>query len=326
MRANRIMIDRPGGPEVLRYEAYDVPDPGPREAVVRQTAIGLNYIDIQHRTGRYPLPAYPAPIGMEAAGIVEAVGADVSGVKAGDRVVYASGPIGAYADRRCVPTERLVKLPSAIPETAGAAAFLKGLTAQYLLFTTYPVKRGDTILIHAAAGGVGLIACQWAKHLGAKVIGTVGTAEKAELARRHGCDVAIIYTQEDFVAAIRRETGGRGVPVVYDSVGKDTFEKSLLCLAPRGVLASFGTASGPIPPLDVFRLNTLGSLYVTSPAFNTHTQDPDELRARADQLFDVLASRVVKVEIGATYKLADAARAQADLQARKTTSTNILVP
>ena len=326
MRANRIVIDRPGGPEVLRLEATEVLAPASREAVIRQTAIGLNYIDIQHRTGRYPLPAYPSPIGMEAAGIVEAVGADVSNLKTGDRVVYGSGPIGAYADRRCVPTDRLVKLPAGIPETVAAAAFLKGLTAHYLLFTTYPVKRGDTILIHAAAGGVGLIVCQWAKHLGAHVIGTVGTAEKAELARRHGCDVAVVYTQEDFVAAVRRETGGRGVPIVYDSVGKDTFENSLRCLAPRGILASFGTASGPIPPFDLFRLNTMGSLYVTSPAFNTHTQDPDELRRRAGQLFDALTSGMVKVEIGATYKLADAARAQADLQARRTSGANILVP
>jgi NADPH2:quinone reductase len=326
MRANRIVIDRPGGPEVLRLEAVDVPAPASREAVIRQTAIGLNYIDIQHRTGRYALPAYPAPIGMEAAGIVEAVGPDVPDLKPGDRVAYASGPIGAYADRRCVPTERLVKLPAGLSETIAAAALLKGLTAHYLLFTTYPVKRGDTILIHAAAGGVGLIVCQWAKHLGARVIGTVGTAEKAELARRHGCDVPVIYTQEDFAAAVKRETGGRGVPIVYESVGKDTFENSLRCLAPRGILASFGTASGPIPPFDLFRLNTMGSLYVTSPAFTTHTQDPHELRQRASQLFDVLASGVVKIEIGATYKLADAARAQADLQARKTSGTNILVP
>lgn len=326
MHANRIVIVRPGGPEILRYEPCDVGGPGAREALIRQTAIGLNFIDIQHRTGRYPLPAYPAPIGMEAAGIVEAVGPEVRDLAAGDRVVYASGPIGAYADRRCMPADRLVKLPPALPDDVAAGAFLKGLTAHYLLFTTYPVKRGDTILIHAAAGGVGLIVCQWAKHLGARVIGTVGTAAKAELARRHGCDVPVIYTQEDFVAAVKRETGGRGVPVVYDSVGKDTFEGSLQCLAPRGVLASFGSASGPIPPLDVFRLNTLGSLYVTSPAFNTHTQDRDQLVQRASALFDVLISGAVRIGIGHAYRLAEAARAQADLQARKTTSTNILVP
>lgn len=326
MRAKRIIIVQPGGPEVLRYEPYDVAEPGPREALIRHDAVGLNYIDIQHRSGRYPLPSYPSPIGLEAAGAIEAVGSEVRDLKPGDRVVYASGPIGAYADLRCMPADRLVKLPGPISDSVAAGAFLKGLTAHYLLFTTYPVKRGDTILIHAAAGGVGLILCQWARHLGARVIGTVGTEEKAEVARRHGCDVPVIYTREDFVGVVKRETGGRGVPVVYDSVGKDTFESSLRCLAPRGILASFGTASGPIPPFDLFRLNTLGSLYVTSPAFNTHTQERGELLERAQALFDVLTSGAVRVEIGHAYPLAEAGRAQADLQARKTTSTNILVP
>ncbi len=326
MRANRVVITTPGPPSVLRYEQYEVAAPAPQEVVIRQTAIGLNYIDIQHRTGRYPLPRYPSPIGTEGAGIVEAVGAGVDTFEPGDRVVYSAMPIGAYADWRLMPADRLVKLPAQIPDSLAAGIFTKGITAHYLIFTTYAVKRGDTILVHAAAGGVGLILCQWAKDLGATVIGTVGTEQKAELARSHGCDATIVYTKEDFVAAVRHLTRGAGVAVVFDSVGKDTFEKSLRCLAPRGLLVSFGTASGPISPFDIFELNRLDSLYITSPAFVTHTRDRKELLRRAEALFRVIAEGVVRAKVGRTYPLAEAVRAHEDLQARRTTGFNILSP
>jgi NADPH2:quinone reductase len=326
MSAHRIVMTSPGPPEVLRYEEYAPPAPGADEVLLRQTAIGLNYIDIQHRSGRYPLPHYPSPIGTEAAAVVEAVGSDVRDLAPGDRVAYSSFPIGAYADRRVMPADRLVKLPDGLADDVAAAIMTKGLTAHYLLFTTFAVKRGDTILVHAAAGGVGLILCQWAKHLGATIIGTVGSAEKAALARHHGCDHPIVYTSEDFAVAVKRLTGGQGVPVVYDSVGRDTFEQSLTCLAPRGTLVSFGTASGPIPPFDLFRLNGLGSLYVTSPAFVTHTKERGELLGRAAQLFAAVTDGIVRVEIGQRYGLAEAARAHADLQARRTRGASILLP
>jgi NADPH:quinone reductase len=326
VRANRIVMGSPGPPSVLRYEQYDIATPGPHEVLIRQTAIGLNYIDIQHRTGRYPLPHYPSPIGMEGAGIIEAIGEGVDTFKPGDRVVYSSGPIGAYADLRLMTADRVVPLPAAIPDSVAAGVFTKGITAHYLIFTTFAVKAGDTILVHAAAGGVGLILCQWAKHLGATVIGTVGTEQKAELARAHGCDATIVYSKEDFVGAVRRLTDGKGVAAVFDSVGKDTFEKSLRCLAPRGLLASFGTASGPIASFDVFELNRLDSLYVTSPAYVTHTRDRTELLRRADALFGAIEAGIVKVKVGRTYPLADAARAHEDMQARRTTGVGILVP
>jgi NADPH2:quinone reductase len=326
LQARRVVIIRPGGPEVLRHETYEVGAPGPREVLIRQTAIGLNYIDLHHRTGRYQLPGYPSPIGLEAAGVVEAVGGAVQELAPGDRVAYSAPPIGAYADWRCVPVDHLVRLPPSISSELAAGILTKGLTAQYLVFTTYVVKPGDVVLVHAAAGGVGLILCQWAAHLGATVIGTVGSAEKAALARAHGCAHAIVPSEEDFAAAVRRLTDGKGVPVVYDSVGQDTFEGSLRCLAPCGLLVSFGTASGPIPPLDLFRLNTLGSLYVTSPAFVTHTSDRAELLARADQLFAAIDSGVLRVAISRRYPLAEAATAQEDLRARRTTGTSILLP
>jgi NADPH:quinone reductase len=326
MRATRIVFDSPGPPSVLRCEEHDVANPGPREALIRQTAIGLNYIDIQHRSGRYPLPHYPSPIGMEGAGTVEAIGAEVDVVKPGDRVVYSSMPIGAYADLRLMPADRLVPLPPTIPDTLAAAVFTKGITAQYLIFTTFPLKAGDTILVHAAAGGVGLILCQWARHLGARVIGTAGTERKAEIARAHGCDAAIVYTAEDFVGAVERLTQGKGVAAVLDSVGKDTFEKSLRCLSPRGLLVSFGTASGPIPPFDIFELNRLDSLYVTSPAFVTHTRERKELLRRADAVFSAVAAGIVQAKVDRTYPLAEAAQAHADLQARRTSGVSILLP
>jgi len=326
VRANRIVISSPGPPSVLRYEQHDIAAPAPHEVLIRQTAIGLNYIDIQHRIGRYPLPRYPSPIGMEGAGIIDAIGAEVHAFKPGDRVVYSSMPIGAYADLRIMPADRLVPLPPTIPDSFAAGIFTKGITAHYLIFTTFAVKAGDAILVHAAAGGVGLILCQWAKHLGAMVIGTVGTEQKAEVARAHGCDATIVYSTEDFVGTVRRLTQGNGVAAVFDSVGKDTFEKSLRCLAPRGLLVSFGTASGPIAPFDIFELNQLGSLYVTSPAFLTHTRDRTELLRRADALFGAIAAGVVKIKVGRTYPLAAAAQAHEDLQARRTTGISILVP
>jgi NADPH:quinone reductase len=326
VRANRIVISSPGPASVLRYEQHDIAAPTAHEVLIRQTAIGLNYIDIQHRTGRYPLPRYPSPIGMEGAGIIDAIGDEVHGFRPGDRVVYSSMPIGAYADLRLMPADRLVPLPATIPDSFAAGIFTKGITAHYLIFTTFAVKPGDAILVHAAAGGVGLILCQWAKHLGAMVIGTVGTEQKAEVARAHGCDATIVYTTEDFVGAVRRLTQGNGVAAVFDSVGKDTFEKSLRCLAPRGLLVSFGTASGPIAPFDIFELNRLDSLYVTSPAFVTHTRDRSELLRRANALFGAIAAGVVKIKVGRTYPLADAAQAHEDLQARRTTGLSILVP
>jgi NADPH:quinone reductase len=326
MQGRRIVMAEPGPPAVLRLESYEVGDPGPGEVRLKQTAIGLNYIDIQHRTGRYPLPSYPSPIGMEAAGVVEAVGAGVGEFRPGDRVAYSSAPIGAYADLRLMPADRLVAIPEDLSDETAAAIFTKGLTAHYLLFTTYPVKRGDTILVHAAAGGVGLLLCQWAKHLGARVIGTAGSPGKAAIACANGCDETILYREQDVVAVVRKLTGGKGVPVVYDSVGKDTIEASLKCLAPRGLLVSFGTASGPIPPFDLFRLNTLGSLYVTSPAFLTHTSDRRELLAGAAALFEAVRGSVLTVEIRTRYALKDAAKAHEDLQARRTVGASILVP
>ena len=326
MRANRVVMTAPGPPAVLRYEPYDVAPPAAGEVLIRQSAVGLNYIDIQHRTGRYALPRYPSPIGMEGAGVIEAVGAEVEGFNPGDRVVYSAMPIGAYADLRLMPADRLVPLPATIPNELAAAVFTKGITAHYLIFTTFAVKAGDTILVHAAAGGVGLILCQWAKHLGATVIGTVGSEAKAEIARAHGCDAAIVTAAEDFVAAVKRLTHGAGVAAVFDSVGRDTFEKSLRCLKPRGLLVTFGTASGPIAPVDLFELNRLGSLYVTSPAFVTHTADRGELLARATALFDAVAAGVVKAAVGFTYPLVQAARAHEDLQARRTVGAGILVP
>ncbi|MBI3517642.1 MAG: quinone oxidoreductase, partial [Proteobacteria bacterium] len=258
--------------------------------------------------------------------IIEAVGAAARGFKPGDRVAYSAPPIGAYADRRCMPIDQLVPLPGTISDAIAAGVMTKGLTAHYLIFTTYVVKAGDVILVHAAAGGVGLLLCQWAAHLGATVIGTVSTETKAALARAHGCAHPIVYTQQDFVAEVMRLTDGKGVPVVYDSVGRDTFEGSLRCLRPRGTLVTFGTASGPIPPLDLFRLNTLGSLYLTSPAFVTHTRERTELLGRARQLFGAIERGILKVEIARTYPLAEAARAQEDLRARRTSGISILLP
>jgi NADPH2:quinone reductase len=314
-----------GGPEVLRWEDVDLASPGNGEALVRHTAIGLNFIDTYHRTGLYPLPL-PAIPGMEAAAVVEAVGTDVSEVAVGDRVAYACQPTGAYAEARLIPAHRLVRLPDEISDQQAAAAMLKGMTAQYLLRRTYRVRAGDTVLIHAAAGGVGLIACQWASHLGATVIGTVGSDEKAELARRHGCHHTVVYTRDDFVAKVSEVTGGKGLPVVYDSVGKATWEGSLSCLQPLGLMVSFGNASGAVPPFQPVELAARGSLFLTRPTLMTYTAERSDLLAAADELFGVLGSGAVKIEVGQTYPLQEAARAHRDLEGRRTTGSSLLLP
>ncbi len=320
-----IRINETGGPEVLRWEELALPEPGPGEARVRHHAVGLNFIDIYHRSGLYPLPL-PSGIGLEGAGVVEAVGSGVAELRPGDRVAYAGGPVGAYAEARNLPADRLVPLPAAIDFKSGAAMMLQGMTAQYLLRRTYRVQAGDTILIHAAAGGVGLIVCQWAKALGATVIGTVGSDDKAELARAHGCDHAIVYSRENFTARVREITGGAGVPVVYDSIGKDTFFASLDCLRPLGMMVCFGSSSGPVPPLDTGELARRGSLFLTRPTLFTYAARRDDLLQMAGELFEVVASGKVKIEVRQTYALKDAARAQTDLAARRTTGSTVLLP
>ncbi|MCK9387092.1 MAG: quinone oxidoreductase [Sulfuritalea sp.] len=326
--AHAIRFHATGGPEVLRWEEVGVGDTAdllPGEARVRHHAVGLNYIDIYHRTGLYPLPL-PSGIGLEAAGVVEAVGSAVNDFQPGDRVAYAGGPPGAYAELRNMPADRLVKLPDEIDFKTGAAMMLQGMTAHYLLRRTCRVEAGDTILIHAAAGGVGLIACQWAKALGVTVIGSVGSDEKAALAKAHGCDHAIIYTRENFVERVKEITGGRGVRVVYDSIGKDTFEGSLDCLQPLGMMVSFGNSSGPVPPFDTAGLARRGSLFLTRPSLFTYTAQRSDLLAAAADLFAVVAAGKVKIEVNQTYALKDAAQAQIDLAARKTTGSTVLLP
>jgi NADPH2:quinone reductase len=321
-----VMIHETGGPEVLRFEEYDPGMPGRGEALVRHEAIGVNFIDIYHRIGLYPLPNLPAVIGMEGAGIVEAVGEGVSEVSVGDRVAYAGLPPGAYAEVRVIPAHRLVALPRTIPARQAAGMMLRGMTARYLLHGCYMVKPGDTILIHAAAGGVGTLVCQWAKHLGATVIGTVGSEEKAEIARSNGCRHTILYRQDDLTSRVKEITGGTGVDVVYDSVGKDTFMKSLDCLRPMGTIVSFGQSSGPVPPFDIGILSIKGSLFLTRPSLMTYTARREDLLAHARDLFEVVESGVVKVQIGKTYSLADAGMAHRDIESRRTTGSVILIP
>lgn len=320
-----IRFHQTGGPEVLRWEEVAVGDPAPGEARVRHEAVGLNFIDTYHRTGLYPMPL-PSGIGLEGAGVVEAVGEGVKDVRPGDRVAYAGGPVGAYSQVRCLPAHRLLKLPQTIDCRTGAAMMLQGLTSAYLLRRTYCVQPGDTVLIHAVAGGVGLIACQWAKALGATVIGTVSTEAKAELARQHGCDHVIFYTREDIVQRVRAVTGGEGVAVVYDGVGKDTFMASLDCLRPRGMMATFGNASGAVPPFDPLLLTQKGSLFLTRPKLADYTTKREELLALGDELFDVVQRGKVRIEVNQTYALADAASAHRDLEARKTTGSTIFLP
>jgi NADPH2:quinone reductase len=324
--AKAIRIHETGGPEVMRFEDYDPGQPAAGEALVRHEAVGLNFIDVYHRTGIYPLPALPAILGMEGAGIVAAVGKDVTEVAVGDRVAYAGMPPGAYAETRRIPAHRLVKLPDGISTKQGAAMMLQGMTARYLLRGCYPVKSGDRILIHAAAGGVGLIVCQWANHLGATVIGTVGSEEKAELARAHGCHHPILYRQEDFAERTRQITDGKGVDVVYDSVGQATFMKSLDCLRPMGIMVSFGQSSGLVPAFDPGLLSAKGSLFLTRPTLMTYTAERSALLEHARELFEVVESGAVKIEIQQSYPLSEAARAHQDLEARKTTGSTILLP
>ena len=318
-----IRIEETGGPEVLRWVQMEVGAPGEGEVRLAQTAVGLNYIDVYHRSGLYPMEL-PSGIGLEAAARVEAVGAGVTDLKEGDRVAYAAPPIGAYAEARLMPAHRLVKLPDEIDDRLAAAMMLQGMTVQYLIRRTHQVKAGDTVLFHAAAGGVGLIACQWLKALGATVIGTVGSDAKAELAKAHGCDHAIVYTRENFVERVKEITGGEGVPVVYDSVGRDTWEGSLDCLAQFGLMVSFGNASGPVPPVNLGVLSAKGSLFVTRPTLMNYTAKRSDLVASANELFEVVRSGAVKVEVNQTYPLAEAVQAHRDLEARKTTGSTVL--
>ena len=315
-------VHKPGGPDNMIWEDVEVGDPGPGQVRIKQTAVGLNFIDVYHRTGLYPLE-YPAGIGMEGAGLVEAVGEGVTEFKKGNRVAYAAPPPGSYAEVRLMPADRLVKLPSDIGDKQAAAMMLQGMTVQYLIRRTYRVQKGDTVLFHAAAGGVGLIACQWLKHVGATIIGTVGSDEKAELARAHGCTHTINYRKEDFVERVKELTGGEGVPVVYDSVGKDTFEGSLKCLRPMGLMVNFGNASGPVPPFELGRLAQMGSLYITRPTLMTYTAKREDLLASANELFEVVLSGAVKIEINQTYPLSEAPQAHRDLEGRKTTGSTI---
>ena len=321
-----IRIYETGGPEVMRWEDVDPGKPEPGEALVRHEAVGLNFIDVYHRTGLYPLPSLPATPGMEGAGIVEEIGEGVTEVAVGDRVAYAGIPPGAYAQVRRIPAHRLVKLPDSISFDQGAAIMLKGMTARYLLRGCYAVKAGDTILIHAAAGGVGSIVCQWARHLGATVIGTVGSEQKAEIAKANGCDHPILYNAEDFPARAREITNGAGVDVVYDSVGQATFMQSLDCLRPMGMMVTFGQSSGPVPPLDLGELAARGSLFVTRPSIMAYTANRQDLLDHAEDLFEVVQSGAVRIEVNQTYPLAEAARAHQDLEARKTTGSTILIP
>jgi len=319
-----IRIKEYGGPEVLSWDEVEVGQPGPGQVKLRQTAVGLNYVDTYQRSGLYKMPL-PFIAGSEAAGVVDAVAPDVKEFKVGDHVAYA-GALGAYTEARVVAADKLVKLPDGVSDKQAAAMMLQGMTAQYLVRTTYPIKKGDTILIHAAAGGVGLIVCQWAKYLGATVIGTVSTEAKAALAKQHGCDYPILYTKEDFVARVKEITGGAGVPVVYDSVGKDTFYKSLDCLAPLGLMASFGQSSGPYGPVDIGILAQKGSLFLTRPTLGTYTAKRADLIKVANELFDVVSKGAVKIEVSQTFPLKNAADAHRALEGRKTTGSVVLLP
>lgn len=319
-----VRIFEHGGPERLEVETQPSPSPGPGEALVRHTAIGVNFIDVYHRSGLYPVPRLPSGIGMEAAGVVERVGDGVSEVSVGQRVAYASGPPGSYATARCVRADRLVPIPDAISDETAAAVLLKGMTAEFLIRRTYAVQAHDTVLFHAAAGGVGLIACQWLAHLGATVVGTVGSEQKAELARAHGCAHTILYRDQDFVARVKDLTNGIGVPVVYDSVGRATFAGSLDCLRPRGLFVGYGNASGKPDPFDMGILAQKGSLYVTRPTLFTYTATREDLLASARALFDVIASGAVKVLIGQRWPLAEARAAHHALETRATLGSSVL--
>jgi len=320
-----IRFDEVGGPDVLQYVDVDVPPPSAGQAQVRHTAVGLNFIDTYHRTGLYPLPL-PSGIGLEAAGVVEAVGEGVDNLQVGDRIAYGAGPLGAYSERANVPANRVGKWPDGVSHDVAAAIMLKGMTARYLLRATYEVKPGDTILFHAAAGGVGLIACQWASALGATVIGTVGSPEKGELAKANGCDHVINYSNEDVAERVREITDGKGVPVVYDGVGQSTIMSSLDSLSPRGLLVSFGNASGPVKDFDLGLLSAKGSLYITRPTLMTYVAADRDLAETMTDLFDMVGSGKLNISINQRYPLSEAVQAHRDLEARKTTGSTILLP
>jgi len=319
-----IRIHQNGGPEVMQWEDVPTPEPGAGEALIKHEAVGLNYIDVYFRSGLYKAPHMPLTIGMEGAGTVIAVGPGVTNVKAGDRVAYA-GPIGGYSTQRTIAADRLVALPDAISFTTGAAMMLQGMTAQYLLRRTHRVQPGETILVHAAAGGVGLIMCQWAKHLGATVIGVVSTAAKAELAKANGA-AHVVIGHENLPAEVKRITGGAMVPVSYDSVGKDTFNASIDSLAPLGLMASYGSASGPVPPVDIGMLGAKGSLFLTRPSLATYTAKRSDLESTAAELMDVVSKGIVKIQVNQTFPLADAAKAHIALESRQTTGSTVLLP
>lgn len=325
MRCRVLRVDAPGGPDVLKMESVTLPEPAASEVRVRQTAIGLNYLDVYHRSGLYPLPL-PTGVGSEAAGIVEEIGTGVSLVSVGDRVVYAGGPPGAYASHRNVEAARLVVIPDGVTDELAAAVMLKGMTVEYLLNRCHAVKPGECVLFHAAAGGVGLLAGQWGKFMGATMIGVAGGANKCRLARKHGYSEVIDRTSEDVVDRVKVVTGGAGVPVVYDSVGKATFDVSIACLAPRGLFVSFGTTTGAPPPVEAGVLQKRGSLYFTRPTLVTYTARREELVASATAVFELLARGVITVHIGARYALADADRAHADLEAGRTVGSSLLIP
>jgi NADPH:quinone reductase len=320
-----IRFDKAGGPDVMKWVDVEVGEPGKGEIRIKHHTVGLNYIDVYFRTGLYPMPL-PGGLGMEAAGVVTALGEGVAGLAVGDRVAYASRPPGAYTEERVMSAAYVVRLPDAIGFEDAASMMLQGLTAQYLLRRTYRVKAGDTVLIHAAAGGVGMLACQWAKSLGATVIGTVGSDEKAELARAHGCDHPIVYTREDFTKRVREITNGAGVPVVYDSIGKDTYTASLDCLAPLGLFVSFGNTSGPLPPIDSSEFAGRGSLYFTRPTLFSYMAKRSDLEQMAAELFDVVSTGKVKTNIRQRYELREAAKAHEDLEARRTTGSTVFLP
>jgi NADPH2:quinone reductase len=325
MKAKAILIHQHGGPDMLKLEEVEVGDPGPEEVRIRNHAVGLNFIDIYYRTGLYGAPL-PHALGFEGAGIVEAVGKNIKFLKEGDRAAYGQGPLGAYSDVRVMPAAMVVRLPGEIRFDEGAAVMLKGLTVQYLFRQTYRLQRGETILFHAAAGGVGLIACQWARALDVRLIGAVSSAEKAALAKKHGAWETIDTSRENFVERVQELTKGEKVPVVYDSVGRDTWEGSLDCLRPRGLMVSFGNASGPVTGVNLGILASKGSLYVTRPALGTYVVPRSRLEASAEELFDLILKGRIKVEINQRYALADAAKAHADLAARRTTGSTVLLP
>ena len=320
-----IRLHRHGGPGVLAWEAVDVPEPGPGEVRVRQSAVGLNYIDTYHRTGLYPVEA-PHGLGLEAAGTIEAVGEGVSGLAVGDRIAYGAGPLGAYAEARCLPAGRVVPLPDAVDDETAAAAMLKGMTVRYLVRETFRVEPGMTVLWHAAAGGVGLIACQWLASMDVTVIGTASSEEKRALARENGCTHAVGYDRDEIAAKVREVTNGRGVPVVYDGVGAETLDASLDALAPRGLLATFGNASGPVSSFDLGRLSAGGSLYVTRPTLMTYVAEDEALRANASEVLEMIASGRVRVPVNQRYALSNAAEAHRALEARETTGSTVLLP